>query len=737
MMSVRVHPALVLAGLVIVLAAVYRRLMRRVRTAPLLSGPPLQSSAPTTGALDSEAIRGHDPAPPSQVGQAQDFGERVDTRQQSRAPSAGRAGAGRRIGRRAPEQRGGRPREPEQPDAVARSSQPAAPCSHQPRPELVCFKRGRTWVPSLEVPDELLGQPPLAVAQDGAPLERDQRNEQCWPLQHLSGRLMVTTDGGAALAEVTLEPDVERYLLFRLSAQHHDYGRRVRRPGVGWHLIMVPQGWQPESGRSDAKAPVAESVAVDGYRAYLHDFAPSGDDRVDFRLPNGGVISIQGRAARFQLVGPHLRDASERAGPLFIEKVPLLSVREGNGWEDVGTVVIGEEGRGKGRWRTSFRPQPPVDQRLPEELCQRGAGWYFIRVYDTKGELSESLDFRLAVGLRKVEVRVPSSLPAKGGHGEACIVFRHDGGYIVELEDPATDNVHPVVEDGATRVAIPPDPQLDLLTWRLRSPKGPSVQIRTLLERVWWAAGDEGTAPDRWTDRTVACSRSDFLATSRWMLWLRLPRPRWVDEVRVGFQEVHAHRCAPRGDDPIIAIPLRGFSGSPELEWPGTATLRVWIRQGQFRDDGPLCSVRIEARCRVCGAVAPDEQTAVAHTTSEHLQDFFKPLPYEEIVRRQPGLPPRIYKCISDPSRCSFYAADDPLDNPASAIWWHLRSEHQEGQHIYIPISDAEEIRMNFNANLPDLQRCLLCREVVLRAAASPHLLQQHRLGILARYDLK
>ena len=98
-------------------------------------------------------------------------------------------------------------------------------------------------------------------------------------------------------------------------------------------------------------------------------------------------------------------------------------------WADVGTVVIGEEGSGRGRWRTSFSPAPEGRERdLPAEVAPRKDGWYFLRFYDVNDELIDSLDFRLVHALTGIKVMQPSPLPPEGKHELAHVEFRHEAG---------------------------------------------------------------------------------------------------------------------------------------------------------------------------------------------------------------------------------------------------------------------------------------------------------------------
>ena len=58
----------------------------------------------------------------------------------------------------------------------------------------------------------------------------------------------------------------------------------------------------------------------------------------------------------------------------------------------VGVIVVGKEGRGKNRWRTQYVPNVNlIENELPQEIADQHGGWYFLRIYDNRDDLLESL----------------------------------------------------------------------------------------------------------------------------------------------------------------------------------------------------------------------------------------------------------------------------------------------------------------------------------------------------------
>src|SRR5262249_34478474 len=102
----------------------------------------------------------------------------------------------------------------------------------------------------------------------------------------------------------------------------------------------------------------------------------------------------------FRLEGKSPVEADQQFGPLFCGHLPRLC---GN-FTNVKTIVVGEEGRAKNRWRKGFNLASGNDHwDIPEEITSFGHGWYFLRMYDAADELIDSLDFRFIEGLEEIE----------------------------------------------------------------------------------------------------------------------------------------------------------------------------------------------------------------------------------------------------------------------------------------------------------------------------------------------
>ena len=313
-----------------------------------------------------------------------------------------------------PGKRGGRPRAPAR-DREKQPLQEGKP--RRPKPEIVCWKRERQWILAVEVPEELLENSGLAVLQDGSPLPQDESREAYWSLGRASGEVVIRWNEYEAPIETRIPLGEENYLLFKLSGQNQNQGRHVKSPSAGSYLVIVPDDWERDDTLSGLPPAAPEPVSLAGYKAHFFEFEKDSDGNIAFRAPTGKSFVTESQALQFELVGSRLNEASGDKGPLFGERPPQIRTPDNQGWKDVGTIVVGEEGSGKGKWRQSFSPIPGgTRQDLPSEVAARKGGWYFLRFYDTNDDLIESLDFRFTCALKEIRILQPSPLPSEDGH---------------------------------------------------------------------------------------------------------------------------------------------------------------------------------------------------------------------------------------------------------------------------------------------------------------------------------
>ena len=214
-------------------------------------------------------------------------------------------------------------------------------------------------------------------------------------------------------------------------------------------------------------------------------------------------------------------------------------------------------------------------------------GWYFVRFYDTEDNLIESLDFRFASAVKDIRVSPHSPLPGINGHSPVRVGFLHDTGCTIELSNPPADSLSVEREDTQTTVTIPPDPIWDETCWMICTEGGVRVETRILIERVWWAIGDEDVEGESagWTDAPISISRGSVTATSEQAIRFRLPRCRWTSEIFVGFERRKARAYPVEVVKREVSVPLRHFEGAQEIEDRGQEhLLKLWIKEGTGQD---------------------------------------------------------------------------------------------------------------------------------------------------------
>jgi ribosomal protein S9 len=482
-----------------------------------------------------------------------------------------------------PVKRGGRPRGFSQEHETQPAQDTTSRC---PKPEIICWKKERQWMAAVEIPEEFLEKSGLAVLQDGSLLRREESREACWPLERVLGEVVVQWNEGEAVRETRIVPGQDGYLLFKLSSRNQNRGRRVKSPSAGSYLVMVPDNWQRDDTLSGPPLVTPEPVSLIGYKAHFFELEKAGNGKIAFRIPTGESFVIQSKAPQFALVGNRLNDASEDKGPLFGKAPPRIRALDEQGWKDVATIVVGEEGMGKEKWRTHFTPNSDgQEQDLPPAVVDRKSGWYFLRFYDTNDDLIESLDFRFICALKEIKIPQPPPFPSAGGHEPVCVEFLHEPGCAVQPADGLA-NIQIKQQDDKTTLTIPPDPTYDETRWLVRPQGKCQVEVTILVERLWWGIGEVRNAPAAWEDQPFAVARDHFAATSKKALWLRLPTRRWVDKVLVGFDQPKARPYDVKVAEKTIAVPFCEFCDSRELgDRTQEHSLRVWIeRDGRFME---------------------------------------------------------------------------------------------------------------------------------------------------------
>lgn len=479
-------------------------------------------------------------------------------------------------------------------------------------------------------------------------------------------------------------------------------------------MILVPEKWSRGPLLAVTVLAGPEPTSIEGHHAYVFDV--EAPERIIFGTPT--ETSAVDRRPRVELVGHRVFDGSERMGALFGQQLPILRGHADDFWGEIATIVVGEEGRGRSRWRHAVEPvRGASDQDLVEIRRHFDCGWFFVRLYNSDAELLDSFDFRFVRSLREIGLRDLSFLPGSSGHRPVAAEFTHEGECEIVPKTAARGVVASSPRPGVTVATIPATPEADETLWLLSARPGRPVETTILVERLWWAVGDERTNPTTWTDMPVELTASDFLPTSHRALWFHVHRPQHLTEILLGFDRLRAHRHGLRQPaDGSCTIPLRNFSDAEELRGTNHAALKVWL-PGPDAPAAVVVKVAIRLACKLCGASCnPDAGSVQSHLLTDHVESLFRMLSYEETAAELrtelPSLPKAIYKC----SYCDVYVPAEPHGHPTSAICDHIERECRAVRRglgpprlSFTAVHDVAQVRQVVGVNVPTFRECTRC----------------------------
>jgi hypothetical protein len=458
------------------------------------------------------------------------------------------------------------------------------------KPEVVCWQRSRKWFLGIELPDEYGDTSQVKVTQGNDALTTEGNSR--WPISTFFGSVSIQSTLASERFDVPIAEQDKPYLLFKLSGQNLRNGRRIRYATSGTYLVVVADNWIRNEQLSGGAQVPPERCHLDGLQAHFFHLDSADDGRIAFLTPENETIEIPNRISQFELVGLRIEDASDEMGPLFGLSPPSIRSTDAAGWNNVQTIVIGEEGERRSGWRTSFKPDVETGSiELTPYLSDKEGGWFFVRIYDAaEGPPIESPDFRFFKSLQAINVGQHNALPMETGHKPVAVSIEWNNHGQGELF-PYREKSLPINVSGTTtRVEIPPTPDFDKTEWILVSPAKSRVRICLLVERVWWTVCTRNSSSEtlKWYDKAIPLSRHHCTATSDYQLRIRFPKNRWAKEVRVGFQQDRARTYRVEVTQQIVDIPLNHFEGASQLEdFSKGHPLSLWL------DDFPEQTVAI------------------------------------------------------------------------------------------------------------------------------------------------
>lgn len=613
-----------------------------------------------------------------------------------------------------------------------RTEEPLPKVSHreslQPAADIVCVEKERRWVLGVAMPG---ANENTVVSQDGKPLSVLDPDTDFSKIDHACGTITISIADSIA-ETIDLGEQGKNSILFKLTGKRgFRQGRRVQILNTGAYLIVVPKTWVP----ADELLRMNPQIVSDDYYCAYFYIVDKQDQKISFRTPFGKIESLFTQAPKVELVGSRISDASEDMGVLFAEP-PRIKALDKGFWSQIKTIVVGEEGRGRINWQShSILPDSGGEQSLEPVIQGLNGSWFFIRLYDIDAQLLDSLDFRVIRGLANITLSAYTAMPTDAGHEIVMVEFHHAPDYLIKPAGDLESTLELERLETLTRVLIPSDAALDETHWDVVPPNRECATVSILLERIWWAVGEEGHEPIEWLDKIAVLRLNDLSAISSKALWIRTPKLRWSDAVQVGFTNNELRKYPIKVTERSVAVPLRDFCDSPNAKKPGTQSLQLRIQNNGKTFQGTSCKLQsqIVCKCAPCDFSSNSELALYHHVKEQHAAAFFRSLSYQEYWQENRELPTKIAVC-SHPG-CTFAGESFGVENITDIMGTHAKTFKHFPEQFLI-IRDVEKIReVAPHLQLPHKQKCIKCgltielpvQLVECDQEKMAHLIQHHR----------
>lgn len=547
--------------------------------------------------------------------------------------------------------------------------------------ELGIQKRGNYWEAGVRVVEDGRAR----VIKDGEYIEgRSKQFEHFFPVSSLRGSVDVLLSTGESKS-ITLEG--KSIWAFKIGREQR--GSLVRSLSKGRYLLFVPSSWRYEA-KADIDILLEERTNVEGYSAYQVVFGEKGE----LAFTDGELIYIRAEKESFSLLGERIEDWHE-SGFLFGGSVPRIRSLLPGGWESVSEIVIGQEGKGKGRWKTSLEG----DKKLG--VLER-SGWYFVRVYDKEYVLIDSFDFRYIPELRQINIPLVP-LVSKSGHQPVEIDIEYEGHLDLQCKAIGVE-----VEELANKyqLRVLADPQSDSIPLQVKSDRGFPVELRIELNRLWWNIGDENESPTNWQDTPLSLTYEDFLATSSKAIWIRIADKSVIEALELSPP---GKEYQLRDGRPLVA--LREISHIFDKSLQGSLSLYLKVYTEKELLEVKVAEIKRELCCLSCDYTTENEKEMEKHLFSHvfllapTVQTYIPEI-YKELYGM--SFPLNIYKC----QYCGKYVEAGTEEHSAtSEILNHHKASHNNRQPWFDVMNDLEKVRNYLRENLPEVYQCSMCRK--------------------------
>lgn len=392
-------------------------------------------------------------------------------------------------------------------------------------PEISIFKVGSQWDIKVEFQESFLNDFNIDLFQNNSILEKCYNACNCWILKYLNKDIIAKYKINDSEIANSFKLSEKPYLIFKLLGDNLNYGLMVSNLYFGTYAIVVQNNFK-YSEASNARL-LADPEATGVYNCSVYLFDINNGASICFIDNNNEIIKIYAKKNSFYLEGNLIENSIENYGPLFGGKSPEIKAISDNIWLDIDSIIIGEEGPGKGKWRKIIYPtlgENPLS--ISDAFPDKANGWYFIRIYNKEKELVESLDFRFVSALKKIEFCEQSfTTNNQNIVGESKVILLHDS--YIDIKSVDSQNCFKIehLSDERTIISIPLIPIYDLTNWVICQDNEKNIPLRIILDRIWWSISDDDQHPPvDWINTKTQVKKSELTAQSSKTIWIKVPQ---------------------------------------------------------------------------------------------------------------------------------------------------------------------------------------------------------------------
>jgi hypothetical protein len=510
--------------------------------------------------------------------------------------------------------------------------------------QLMCISRSQ-WRFGLIQLSSSLSQNIVSAHQNSTALKKE---DDCWLLQDLFSPVHATTADGQELTINLRLPD-KAPTAFKLYS-NNSIGKRVSEVRDGEYLILAPADWTRADEISGPAGMEPESIDEADLKVHYFSIEKEGVP-VAFKTNTGELILLGGMPEGFDLRGHIIPDENESLGILFGHEMPSIMFANPMLIQRNSSIKVlrNEDNTSSVLFQIDLSSGESI--HLSSRMSEARSGLYKIELSDPSGLLVQSSRFRFCSGLTAVAIATDQDF------SESVLI----GGRrpVIELHHDSTSNLT-LQENSRNRFLIErtsiaskifdelPRPD-NMLSLDYLDASGCLVPLKFLLPGLWWHLSDsestEAGTEIPWTDSALTVSSKLLKASSKAIVFLKLPSKRWTSRIFAGVSCDSMRPYRPFVDESVVRIKLQDFCDFKELETPGSYPLLLKLERAGRIQAYNLGTVKVHCLCRLCERECQNTTEAIAHIVEKHTTELFSPISEQRKSELTAGLPDAVYHC--------------------------------------------------------------------------------------------